>query len=247
MIRFPQLFSYMAGRIPCTCGCGLEVTYATKQNHLNGRGKTSLRARVVLEARSLRNTQQQQEPTPLPQRGLKKRASSNLDRDDSRKRRKAAQLDENQLPEIVASSQLETDMIEDLLPPVAADTDRQGRFIERSRGVMEMRWRTRRREGGYSTGKGGDKQEQEENGDDEDKDMDDEDKDDEDDDEDDEDKDKDKDDDDDDKDEDEDEDEYESEIPGISNWDLLGDDFEREAAALGVFSSYEFPTQLTIL
>ena len=30
---------YMAGWIPCTCGCGKEVTYAMKQNHLNGRGK----------------------------------------------------------------------------------------------------------------------------------------------------------------------------------------------------------------
>ena len=145
MIRFPQLFFYMAGRIPCTCSCGLEVTYATKQNHLNARGKTSLRARVVSEARLLkRDTQQQQEPTPPLQRGFKKRASSNLDRDDSRKQCKAAQLEENQLPEITASSQLDTDLIEDLLPPVAADTDRQGRFIERSRDVMEMRWTTSR-------------------------------------------------------------------------------------------------------
>ena len=30
-----------------------------------------------------------------------------------------------------------------------------------------------------------------------------------------------------------------SEIPGISNWDLLGEDFERKAAALGLYSSYE--------
>ena len=39
---------------------------------------------------------------------------------------------------------------------------------------------------------------------------------------------------------------YESEIPGIY-WDLLGKDFEHEAAALGLFSSYQFPTQLTTL
>ena len=30
-----------------------------------------------------------------------------------------------------------------------------------------------------------------------------------------------------------------SEIPGISNWDLLGKDFEHEAAALGLYSLYE--------
>ena len=44
-----------------------------------------------------------------------------------------------------------------------------------------------------------------------------------------------------DKDEDEDEDEppfYDSGIPGISFWDLLGKDFEREAAALGLHSSH---------
>ena len=103
----PHLFFYMAGRIPCTCGCGLEVTYAMKQNHLNAHGKTSLRARVVTEARLLkRNTWQRQEPTPLPQRGSKKWASSNPDWDGSRKQLKAAQLEGNQLPGIASSSQL---------------------------------------------------------------------------------------------------------------------------------------------
>lgn len=214
----------MAGRIPCTCGCGLDVTYATKQNHLNARGKTSLRARVVTEIKSFkRNARQQQKPTPLLQRGFKKRASSNPDQDGSRKRRKAAQLEENQLPEIIASSQVDADLIEDSLPLVAADTDRQSRFIERSRGVMEIRWMASKRDGGsHSNGKdsdndsGDEKEEEDEDGDEE----------------------------------DEDEDEppfYDSEIPGISNWDLLGEDFEREAAALGLYSSYELPTQLTTL
>jgi hypothetical protein len=227
------------------------VTYSTKRNHLNARGKTSLRARVVSEARSLkRHTQQQQEPTPLLQRGFKKRASSNPGQDDSRKRRKVAQLEENQLPEIAASSQLDTDLMEDSLPPVAADTDQQGRFIERSRGVMEMRWSTSRRDGGYSNGKGGNN----DGGDDDDEDDKDGDKDEEDEEAEDEDQDQDQEDEDekdeDEKDEDEDEDEppfYDSEIPGISNWDLLGEDFEREAAALGLYSSYELPIQLTTL
>ena len=30
-----------------------------------------------------------------------------------------------------------------------------------------------------------------------------------------------------------------SEIPGISNWDLLGEYIKREAATLGLYSSYE--------
>ena len=232
----------MAGRIPCTCGCGLEVTYTTKQNHLNALGKTSLRARVVTEAELLkRNTRQQQKPTPFLQRGFKKRASSIPDQDDSRKRRKAAQLE----PEI---TQVDTDLIEDLLPQVAADTDRQSRFVERSRGVMEMRWTTSRRDSGsHSDGKDGDNDGGDDDEEDKDRDKDEEDKDEdgEDKDEDGEDKDEDgedKDGDGEDKDGDEDEDEdeppfYDSEIPGISNWDLLGEGFEREAAALGLFSS----------
>jgi hypothetical protein len=136
-----SLFFYMAGRILCTCGCGEVVSYTTKKNHLNARGKTSLHARVVTETNSLkRNTQQQQKPTPLLQRGLKKRASSNTDQDGSSKRHKAAQLEENQLPEITAGSQMDTDLMEDFLPPVAAGTDQQSMFMERSQGMMEMWW-----------------------------------------------------------------------------------------------------------
>jgi hypothetical protein len=216
---------------------------------------------VVTEAKSLkRNTQQQQKPTPLLQKGFKKRVSANPDQDGSRKRRKAAQFEENQLPEFTASSQVDTDLIEDLIedsfPPVAADTDRQSRFIERSRGVMEMRWKTSRRDGGsHSDGKDGDNDgdndddDDDGDGDEEDKDGNDKDEDKEDNDRDEEDNDGDEEDRDGDE-EDNDEDEppfYDSEIPGISNWDLLGEDFEREAATLGLYSSYELPTQLTTL
>jgi len=218
----------MAGRITCTCGCGLEVTYATKRNHLNARGTTSLRARVGTETKLLKgNTRQQQKPTPLLQRGLKKRASSNPDQDGSRKRLKAAQLEENQLPEIAASSQVD----EDLLPPIATDTDRQSIFIERSQGVMEMRWRTIRRDGGSCSDGRDDDEDKDKDGDVDEDEHKDKDKD--------EDKDKDKEDKDGDE-EDEDENEppfYDSEIPGMSDWDMLGEDFEREAAALGVYFS----------
>ena len=204
------------------------------------------------EVRSLRrNTQQQPEPTPLLQRGFKKWASSNLNQDDSWKWHKAAQLKENQLPKIAASSQLETDLIENFLSPVAADTDQQGRFIENSQGMMEMCWMTSRWDDRYSDGKGSDNDGRDEEEEEEDRDED----------EDrqwqwwqrwgggrggwDEDEDKDK---DEDGDKDEDKDElvyYDSEIPGISNWDFLGKDFECEAAALGLYPSYELPTQLT--
>jgi hypothetical protein len=185
-----------------------------------------------------RITRQQQEPTPPVQRGFRKRASSNPDQDGSRKQRKVAQIREDRLPEITAGSQPDVDLMEDLLPPVMADTDWESRFVERSRGVMEMRWAASRRDSGsHSDGKGcdndgGDKEEGGD-GDDEDDEKGDEDEDE------DEDKDEDKDEDEDeDKDEDEDEDEDESEVPGISHWDLLSEHFEREAAALGLFSSY---------
>ena len=42
-------------------------------------------------------------------------------------------------------------------------------------------------------------------------------------------------------------DEDEDEPSNISDWDLLGEDFEREAAALGLYSLYGLPTQLTTL
>ena len=90
------------------------------------------------------NTGQQQKPTSTLR--PEKRLSSNPDQDGSRKRRKAAQ--ENQLLENAVSSQVDTDLIEDLPPPLARDTDRQSWFIERSRGVMEMCWTTRNRDGG---------------------------------------------------------------------------------------------------
>ena len=91
----------MAGRIPCTCGCGLEVTYTTKKRHLNGRGGTTLRARVATETKSLKgNAQQQQKPIPLLHGGLKKRPSSNPDQDGSHKRHKAAQLEVFTLPHV---------------------------------------------------------------------------------------------------------------------------------------------------
>ena len=137
------------------------------------------------------------------------------------------------MPEITAGSQVDTDLMEDLVPPVAADTDRQSMFMERSQGMMEMHWTTSRRDGGsHSDGQCSDNYGRD---DDEDEDMD----------EDEEDGDKDENDKDmeskDGDEEDEDEDEppfYDSEIPGISNWDLLGEDFEREAAALGLYSSH---------
>jgi hypothetical protein len=275
MIPFPQLIFYMAGRITCTCGCGLEVTYATKRNHLNAGGGIHLRSRVVSEARSWNRNTQQQKPAALLQRGVKKRASSNADQDGSRKRRKEAQLDQNQLPESHASFQVDTDLVEDLVLPVVKDADRQSRFIERSHGVMEMRWTTSRRDGVDGRGRDKDEDEDEdekdkdgdgdedgmgdedgdgdgdddedededEDGDGDGDDDDDEDEDEDDEDEDDEDEDEDEDDEDDDEDEDEDEPPfYASEIPGISNLDLLGEDFEREAAALGLYSLYELPT-----
>ena len=99
---------------------------------------------------------------------------------------------------------------------------------------MKMRWTTRRRDGSsLSDGKGSDSDggdEEEEEGSDKDEDGDGEDRD--------------GDEDEDDGDEDEDD---EDEPSHISDWDLLGEDFEREAAAPGLYSLYGLPTQLTTL
>ena len=97
---------------------------------------------MLAETESLRR--KRQEPTPPwdHQRGSKKRASSNPDQDGSRKRLKAAQLEENQLPEIAPTFEVDADPIEDLHPAEVADTHRQSEFVERAGRVMEMRWGT---------------------------------------------------------------------------------------------------------
>ena len=174
-----------------------------------------------------RPTRQQQKPTPLLQKGLKRRASSNFDQDGSRKRRKAAQLEENQLPEVTnggsrsdgkRSDNYGRDDDEDEDMDEDEDGDRDEDMDEdedRGRDEDEDQGRDENEE---------DKDGNEEYEEDEDEDEDEEDE------------------DEDDEDEDDDEDEevppiYDTEIPGIPDWDLLGEDFEREAAALGLYFS----------
>jgi len=192
---------------------------------------------VLADTESLRSNTG---PTPPQdqQKGSKKRASSNLDQDGSRKRLKEAQFEENQMPEIAPTFPMDADPIEDF-PAVVVDTHRQRKFVERTQHVMEMRWGTGQRDNGDG-----------EDGGDEDKDEDEEDEN--------ENENKDQDEDDEDENEDEDEDSnnhededdpsfFDSEIPGLSTCDLLGEAFEREAAALGLSLLCELPTQLTTL
>ena len=86
-------------RIPCTCGCGLQVTYTTKINHLNGRGKTSLRARVLEEIELLKPSTSQQ-PVLLRDHPEKKRSNRSSDQIGKRKRLKVAEHEVDQIPEI---------------------------------------------------------------------------------------------------------------------------------------------------
>jgi hypothetical protein len=79
-------------RIPCTCGCGEQVTHATKINHLNGRGKTSLRARVLEENESLKLSTRRQ-PVLLQDHQKKKRSHPSSNQAGNRKRLKADQID----------------------------------------------------------------------------------------------------------------------------------------------------------
>jgi len=136
-------------KVPCTCGCGREVTNPTKQNHLIGRRTTALRPRVLAETESLRTiTGGQQEQNPLPTPGSKKRSYSNPpDQGNSRKWLKAAQLKANTEPE---NFQADTDPM-DPLPVVVAQSSK---VVERTRHVMEQRWGAHRGNG-YDDGGGG--------------------------------------------------------------------------------------------
>ena len=84
-------------RIPCTCGCGEQVTYATKRNHLNGRGKTLLRARVLEENESLK-TRTRQQPALLPDHQKKKQTNPTSNLIGNSKRLKVAQLEVTDTP-----------------------------------------------------------------------------------------------------------------------------------------------------
>src|SRR6266498_1028297 len=104
--------------IPCTCGCGRQVTYATKQNHLNGRGKTSLRARVLAENEWLRQQRQDHQ-----QEGSKRWSHSTSDRDGSRKWSKTVQLEMDEVPEIFQADKDPDPLSALVLNQALADTD----------------------------------------------------------------------------------------------------------------------------
>jgi len=192
-------------KVPCTCGCRLDVAPSTKQNHLKGKGTTALRARVFAETKSLTMIDGPQlERQNNRNLGSKKRPASNPD-EGIRKRLKASQLEPSPEPNLSSAFQGDIDPMEASPEPEASSN----KVEERTRHAMEQRWGGRQ-----------------DNNSDEDEDEDDEDEDDEDEDGEDEDEDE------EDGDEDEDyEDEYER--PGLSAWDLLGEAFEREAATLG--------------
>ena len=79
-------------RVTCTCGCGQQVTHAMKINHLNGHGKTSLRARVLEENESLKPSMRRQ-PVLLQDHQKKKRSHPSSNQTGNCKRLKADQLD----------------------------------------------------------------------------------------------------------------------------------------------------------
>ncbi len=79
----------------CTCGCGQQVSYTTKQHHLNGHGKMSLRARIAAENEWLKPSTSQQ-----PQIS-RKQSHSTADQNSSCIRRRAAQLETEGEPEIL--------------------------------------------------------------------------------------------------------------------------------------------------
>jgi hypothetical protein len=299
------------------------VTYATKRNHLNGRGKTLLRARVLEENESLKSSTRQQ-PALLPDYQKKKRTNPNSNLIGNSKRLKVAQLEvtetplredadpmgsgslslsvpneeseifpahaytepmespptpvPNQVPDIPI--QRNTDPTElpltpvpnqlPEIPPVQACTDitespptqsvsqadvgpeeltppsepnsgiedgfadafahRSNRIAERTKDVTKQRWGNSHLRDRSDNGGGSDRSEDEEDVDmnttgDEDREDDDEFR------------------------EDDDEDDllFESDVTGISAWDLLGEGFEREVASIGMFLAHDSSVLLTIV
>ena len=215
-------------KVPCTCGCGLDVAPSTKQNHLKGKGTTALRARVFAETGSLTMVDgPQHERQNNRNRGSEKRPTSNPDEGGVRKRLKASQLelgaelnvpifqaDIDPMDQLEASTEPESSSTVQAGPLPAVSTQ-ANHVVERTRHAIEQRW------GGRQNNLC--EEDQDEDDEDEDSNQD-------------EDEDGDEDEDEDsnqDEDEDSDEDENENERPGLSAWDLLGEAFEREAAALG--------------
>ncbi len=87
-------------KVPCTCGCRLDVAPSTKQNHLNGKGTTALRARVFAETKSLTmidGPQHERQNNRNP--GSKKQPASNPD-EGICKRLKASQLEPSPEPNL---------------------------------------------------------------------------------------------------------------------------------------------------
>jgi hypothetical protein len=215
-------------KVPCTCGCGLDVAPSTKQNHLKGKGTTGLRVRVLAETESLTMVDgPQHERQNNRNRGSKKRPASNPDEGGIRKRLKPSQLESSAEPnvsifrtdidpmdQLEASTEPESSSTVQAVPLPAISTQSND-VVERTKHAIEQRWGSHM----HCDEDGDEDNEGQDDEDEDDEDKDDEDKDDE---------------DEDDEDEDGDDDEDENERPGLSAWDLLGEAFEREAAALGL-------------
>ena len=219
-------------KVPCTCGCGLDVAPSTKQNHLKGKGTTALRARVFAETKSLTMVDgRQQERQNNGNRGSIKRPAANPNEEGIRKRLKTSQLERSPEYNISSAFQGDIDPMDQLeaspepessstvqTVPLLAISQQSDKVVERTMHAMEQRW-------GGRQGNDSDEDEDDEGQDDEDADdevevevneTEEED---------------------DYKDEDGDgykEDKDEIERPGLSAWDLLGEAFECEAAALGL-------------
>ena len=104
-------FSFPTAFMPttlCTCGCGQQVSYTTKQHHLNGYGKMTLRARIAAENEWLKSSTSQQ-----PQIS-RKRSYSTSDQNSSCTRRKAAQVEIEEEPEVFPA---DADPMEPLFEP----------------------------------------------------------------------------------------------------------------------------------
>jgi hypothetical protein len=140
-------------KVPCTCGCRLDVAPSTKQNHLKGKGTTALRARVFAETKSLNMVDGLQHGRQNNRnRGSKKRPTSNPDEGGVRKRLKASQLELSVEPNVpIFQADIDPmDQLEGSTEPEPSPTVQAGllpaastqlnNVVERTRHAIEQHW-----------------------------------------------------------------------------------------------------------
>ena len=117
-------------KILCACGCGQQVTHATQRNHLQGKGKMALRARIFAEHQLL-------QPSTSQQPQMSRKPSNSALRQTQRKTPQVhVDMELMELPD-PASDPLDADPMSD----VGGDLrEAQPHSTERVMRAVQQRW-----------------------------------------------------------------------------------------------------------